>query len=172
MRKLAAKSKPGGIRVRKAAPKDVATVARLIRGLAKYEKLEQECRVNPQRLRRDGFTRGQRAYFQTLIAELDGKPIGFALYLFMYSTFRCDPILYIEDLFVFPAARGRGAGKAMVAELARVAIKQGCGQMKWSVLDWNEPAFRFYRALGAKTQKEWVWMRLGEYEMRRLERNV
>lgn len=172
MRKIAAKFKRRGFRVRKAVPRDVPAIARLIRGLAKYEKLERECRVSPQRLRRDGFVRGRRPYFETFIAEQDGKPIGFALYAYLYSTFPCSPTLYIEDIFVLPEERGKGAGKGLLVELARVAMKKGCGQMKWTVLDWNEPAFRFYRTLGAKEQREWTLMRIEEPEMRRLARNA
>jgi GNAT superfamily N-acetyltransferase len=172
MRKLKAKAGHGAFRVRKATAKDVPIIARLIRALAKYEKLDRECHASPRRLSRDGFGRGRQPYFEALIAEQDAKPAGFALYVFMYSTFRCSPILYIEDLFVIPEARGQGAGKVLLAELARVAVRRGCGQMKWSVLDWNEPAFRFYRTLGAKTQKEWVLMRLNEPGIRRLARNA
>jgi GNAT superfamily N-acetyltransferase len=172
MRKLKVKAERGAFRVRQATLKDVLTIARLIRGLAKYEKLEHVCHASPHRLQRHGFARGLQRYFEALIVEQDGDPVGFALYLFMYSTFRCSPILYIEDLFVIPKARARGAGKALLAALARVALKHGCGQMKWSVLDWNEPAFRFYRTLGAKAQKEWVWMRLEKPDVRRLARHA
>jgi GNAT superfamily N-acetyltransferase len=172
MRKLNAKIGQGTLRVRKATAKDVSTIARLIRALAKYEKLDRECYASPRRLLRDGFSRGVQPYFETLIAERDGKPIGFALYVFMYSTFRCSPVLYIEDLFVMPEARGKGVGRALLGELARVTVRRGCGQMKWMVLDWNEPAFRFYRTLGANTQKEWVLMRLNDSEIRRLTRNA
>jgi GNAT superfamily N-acetyltransferase len=172
MRKSNAKAEHGILRVRKATAKDVPTIARLIRALAKYEKLDRECHASSRRLFRHGFSRARQPYFETLIAERDGKPIGLALYVLMYSTFRCSPILYIEDLFVIPEARGKEVGKTLLGELARVAVRRGCGQIKWMVLDWNEPAFRFYRTLGAKTQKEWVLMRLNELEIRRLARNA
>lgn len=162
-------SRRGAITLRKATSKDMPTIARLIRGLAKYEKLTQECRVSPNRLRRDGF--GSRRYFETLLALQDGWPIGFALFVLMYSTFRCNPTLYVEDIFVLPEARGRGAGKMLLAEMARLAVKRGCGQIKWMVLDWNDPAIKFYRRLGAKPLREWMLMRLDRPEMLRLARH-
>jgi GNAT superfamily N-acetyltransferase len=119
-------------------------------------------------LRRDGF--GRRPYFETLICRRGGEPVGFALYFFTYSTFMGRPTLYLEDLFVVPAARGAGAGRALLAALARLAVRRGCGRMEWAVLDWNRPAIRFYERLGAKLRKEWILTRLTGGALARLAR--
>jgi len=108
-------------------------------------------------VRAHGF--GGRRYFQTLICRRGGRPVGFALYFFTYSTFLARPSLYLEDLFVRPDARGRGAGKALLAALARIAVRRGCGRMEWAVLDWNEPAIRFYDMVGARPLGEWITYR-------------
>jgi GNAT superfamily N-acetyltransferase len=144
--------------IRRGTRRDVPTVLALVRGLAEYERLLHQCVATPAKLRRDGF--GRRPYFQTLIARRGGRPIGFALYFFTYSTFLARPTLYLEDLFVLPAERGRGAGLALLRALARLAVRRGCGRMEWTVLDWNRPAMRFYRALGAGFRTEWVLTRL------------
>jgi GNAT superfamily N-acetyltransferase len=136
----------------------VATIVRLIRGLADYERLAHEVRISPARVRRHGF--GPRRYFETLVAEREGAAVGFALYFFTYSTFLARPTLYLEDLFVVPDERGRGAGKALLERLARIALRQGCGRMEWAVLDWNEPAIRFYETLGAELRRDWILTRL------------
>ena len=96
--------------------------------------------------------------------------IGFALYFFTYSTFLGRPTLYLEDLFVLPAERGRGVGRALLGELARIAVRRRCGRMEWAVLDWNAPSIRFYRKLGAKLRKEWILTRLTGPALRRLGR--
>ena len=141
---------------------------RLIRGLAEYERLAHECRASLGRIRRDGF--GPRRYFQTLVCERDGTAIGFALYFFTYSTFLTRPTLYLEDLFVIPEERGRGAGRALLAALARIAVRRGCGRMEWAVLDWNRPSIEFYEALGARLRREWILTRLTGTSLRRLAR--
>ena len=146
----------------------MATIVRLIRGLAEYERLAHECEATLGRIRRDGF--GARRYFETLICERDGAAVGLALYFFTYSTFLARPTLYLEDLFVLPAERGRGAGRALLAALARIAVRRGCGRMEWTVLDWNTPSIEFYEALGAKFRREWVLTRLTGAHLRRLAR--
>jgi len=156
------------VRVRAGTRRDVPTIVRLIRGLAEYERLAHECEATLGRIRRDGF--GPRRYFETLICERDGEAIGFALYFFTYSTFMARPTLYLEDLFVLPAERGRGAGRALLAALARVAVRRGCGRMEWAVLDWNTPSIAFYRALGARLRREWILTRLTGTPLRRLAR--
>ena len=153
-------------RIRPGTVKDVPAILSLIRGLAKYERLTRQVRTSAKRLRRDGF--GAHRYFQTLISTRQGRPVGFALYFFAYSTFACRPTLYIEDVFVLPEERGRGIGKALLVELARVAARKDCGRMEWAVLDWNTPAIRFYGKLGAKLRKEWVLTRLSGPALRRL----
>jgi GNAT superfamily N-acetyltransferase len=120
------------------------------------------------RIRRHGF--GRRRYFETLICRRGRAPVGFALYYFTYSTFLGRPTLYLEDLFVLPKERGNGAGKALLRELATIAVRRGCGRMEWTVLDWNTPSIRFYEKLGAKLRKEWVLTRLTGAPLRRLAR--
>ncbi len=140
----------------------------LIRGLAKYERLTPYLRLSAKRLRRDGF--GRRRYFDSLICTRAGRPVGYAIYYFAYSSFSCSPVLFIEDIFVLPAERGRGAGRAMMASLAKVAVKRGCNQMEWIVLDWNRPSIDFYRKLGARLDQTWVLTRLTDARLRRLAR--
>jgi len=148
--------------------RDVGTILRLIRGLAEYERLASEVEATLERLRRHGF--GRRPYFETLICRKDGEPVGFALYFFTYSTFLARPSLYLEDLFVVPEERGAGAGQAILAALARIAVRRGCGRMEWAVLDWNRPAIGFYERLGARLRREWILTRLTGAPLRRLAR--
>jgi GNAT superfamily N-acetyltransferase len=155
--------------VRRGTARDARTIVALIRGLARYERLAAQMKATERAIRRDGF--GRRRYFETLICRGGGKPIGFALYFFTYSTFMGKPTLYLEDLFVVPAARGAGAGRALLAALARVAVRRGCGRMEWAVLDWNRPAIRFYERLGAKLRKEWILTRVTGGALRRLARD-
>ena len=124
--------------------------------------------ATPARLRRHGF--GRRRYFETLLCLRGRAPIGFALYYFTYSTFLGRPTLYLEDLFVLPAARGQGAGRALLEALARIAVRRGCGRVEWTVLDWNQPSIRFYEALGARLRKDWILTRLAGPALRRLAR--
>lgn len=121
-----------------------------------------------ERIRRHGF--GRQRSFETLICRRGKVPVGFALYYFTYSTFLGRPTLYLEDLFVLPKERGNGAGKALLRELAKIAVRRGCGRMEWTVLDWNTPSIRFYEKLGAKLRKEWVLTRLTGAPLRRLAR--
>jgi GNAT superfamily N-acetyltransferase len=144
--------------IRRGTRRDVPTIVTLIRGLAEYERLAHECVATAARIRRDGF--GPRRYFETLVCRRGGRPIGFALYFFTYSTFLARPTLYLEDLFVLPTERGRGAGRALLRALARVALRRGCGRMEWTVLDWNRPAIRVYRHLGAALRRDWILTRL------------
>jgi GNAT superfamily N-acetyltransferase len=152
--------------VRRGTRRDAPTILALIRGLARYERLLRECRATPGAIRRDGF--GRRRYFQTLICRRGRRPVGFALYFFTYSTFLARPTLYLEDLFVVPSARGHGAGLALLRALARIAVRRGCGRLEWTVLDWNRPAIRFYRALGAGLRREWILTRLTGAPLERL----
>jgi GNAT superfamily N-acetyltransferase len=160
--------KSSALRIRRGTSRDVPAILELIRALAKYERLTHEFRADAKTLRRDGF--GGRPYFETLICMRGEKTIGFALYFFTYSTFMCRPTLYVEDLFVLPEERGKGAGKALLSELAQIAIRKGCGRMEWAVLDWNAPAIGFYRRLGAQLRKDWVLTRLTDSHLRRLAR--
>jgi GNAT superfamily N-acetyltransferase len=154
--------------IRRGTERDVPTILKLIRGLAEYERLAHEMEATPARVRAHGF--GRRRYFETIICRRGGKPVGFALYFFTYSTFLARPTLYLEDLFVLPEDRGTGAGKALLRALARIAVRRGCGRLEWAVLDWNRPAIRFYKRLGAKLRRQWILTRLTGAPLRRLAR--
>jgi GNAT superfamily N-acetyltransferase len=154
--------------IRRGTERDVPTILKLIRGLAEYERLAHEMEATPARVRAHGF--GRRRYFETIICRRGGKPVGFALYFFTYSTFLARPTLYLEDLFVLPEDRGTGAGKALLRALARIAVRRGCGRLEWAVLDWNRPAIGFYKRLGAKLRRQWILTRLTGAPVRRLAR--
>lgn len=154
--------------IRAGTARDVPTILALIRGLAEYERLAHQMEATAARVRSHGF--GPRRYFQTLICRRGGRPVGFALYFFTYSTFLARPSLYLEDLFVLPEERGAGAGKALLRALARIAVRRGCGRMEWAVLDWNRPAIRFYRRLGAQLKRQWILTRVTGAPLRRLAR--
>ena len=140
--------------IRPATPADVPTIAALIRELAEYEKLGDQVQPNEARLADHLF--GPRPYCECLMAEEAGEPVGFALFFYSYSTFGVCPKLYLEDLFVRPAHRGGGHGRALLTALAARAVERGCGRMEWSVLDWNEPAIGFYRRIGAGPVGGWT----------------
>jgi len=156
------------LRIRAARRRDAPTILALIRGLADYERLGHEVEATLARIRQHGF--GRRRYFETLLCFDGRRAVGFALYFFTYSTFLARPTLYLEDLFVTPDARGRGAGKALLAALARIARRRGCGRMEWAVLDWNTPSIAFYERLGARLRKDWILTRLTGEPLRRLGR--
>jgi GNAT superfamily N-acetyltransferase len=149
---------PADLTIRAATPDDTATILSFIQDLAEYEKLAHEVVADEPALRATLF--GARPAAEVLLAELAGAPVGFALFFPSYSTFLAKPGLYLEDLFVRPAARGRGVGRALMSALARIAVSRDYGRFEWSVLDWNEPALAFYRSLGAKPQSEWTVQRL------------
>jgi len=155
--------------IRRGTRRDVPTIVALIRGLAEYERLVHEVEITPAQARRHGF--GRRPYFETLICRRGRRPVGFALYFFTYSTFLGRPSLYLEDLFVLPEERGRGTGRALLRALGKIALARGCGRMEWTVLDWNAPAIRFYRRIGARLHKEWIHTRLTGAPLRRLARS-
>ncbi len=146
------------ISIRPATPNDVPTVASLIRALSQYEKLEHEVTMTEDKLRASMF--GPRPYAEALLAEEDGKPVGFALFFHNYSTFLAQPGLYLEDLYVLESHRGKGIGKALLVQLAKIAVERSCGRMEWAVLDWNVDAIGFYEKLGAKPNSEWTVYRL------------
>lgn len=155
-----------GLRIRPAIEADVPRILGFIRGLAEYEKLAHEVNANEDSLRTTLF--GERRFAEVLLAERDGVAEGFALFLHHYSTFLAQPVLYLEDLFVLPEARGRGVGDALLRRLARLACERGCGRLEWSVLDWNEPAIRFYRRLGAEPMSDWTVFRVTGTALERL----
>ncbi len=144
--------------IRPATRADVPTIVSLIRALAVYERLPHEVELDDAALAEHLF--GPRPYAECLMAEDAGAVVGFALFFHNYSTFGGKPGLYLEDLFVIPEARGRGHGKALFVELAKLATARNCGRLEWAVLDWNEPAIGFYQKLGAVAKDEWTTYRL------------
>ena len=146
------------LRIRPGELADVPVIAELIRGLARYEKLEHEVTMTEEKLTDALF--GERRYAETLIAEDGDEPIGFALFFHNFSTFLAQPGLYLEDLFVIPEHRGHGVGRLLLERLAQVAVDRGCGRLEWAVLDWNQDAIRFYERLGAKPNSDWTIYRL------------
>jgi GNAT superfamily N-acetyltransferase len=146
------------IAIRQAEAVDAALVLGFIRELAEYEKLSHEVVADEAALRATLFR--PESVAEVLIAELDDEPVGFALFFTSYSTFLGKPGLYLEDLFVRPAARKRHVGTALMEELARIAVRRDYGRFEWAVLDWNEPALRFYKSLGARPMTEWTVQRL------------
>jgi GNAT superfamily N-acetyltransferase len=144
--------------IRSAVPEDLDTIHGFILALADYEKLAHEVRADKAVLAQHLF--GARPMAETLIAQLNDEAVGFALFFHNFSTFEGRPGLYLEDLFVLPRARGHGAGKALIAQLAHLAVERDCARLEWAVLDWNQPAIDFYRAIGARGMDEWTVQRL------------
>jgi len=157
-----------GFSLRPAAPTDVATLLRLIRALADYERLADQVRATEADLATALFESPPRA--GALIAEIADEAVGFALWFYTFSTFTGRPGLYLEDIYVAPAHRGRGIGRAVFRHLARLAEAEGCARLEWAVLDWNTPARRFYAALGAEPMSEWTVQRISGPELARLAR--
>lgn len=151
--------------IRNASVDDVPEILRLIRGLAGYEKLEHMVVATEERLRQSLF--GERPMAEAVLAWIDGHAAGLAVFFHNYSTFRGRAGVYLEDLFVEPAQRGKGVGKALLLHVARLAVARGCERMEWSVLDWNTPAIEFYRGLGAQLLDEWRICRLDGEGLRR-----
>ena len=151
--------------IRAATPEDVPELLRLIRGLAAYEKLEHEVTASEDKLRASLF--GPRQVAEAVLGEEAGRAVGLAVYFHNYSTFRANAGLYLEDLFVEPAHRGKGYGKALLLHVAGIAARRGCERMEWSVLDWNEPAIGFYRGLGAVVMDDWRICRLTGENLRK-----
>ena len=154
------------LRIRHGELEDVPLIAELIRGLARYEKLEHEVVMTEEKLTDTLF--GDRRYAETLIAEEDGEPVGFALFFHNYSTFLARPGIYLEDLFVLPEKRGGGVGRALLERLAQLAVDRGCGRLEWAVLDWNVDAIGFYERLGAKPNADWTIYRLTGESLQRV----
>jgi GNAT superfamily N-acetyltransferase len=144
--------------LRSAVPGDETIIHQLVRELADYERLLHEVRATAEDFARDLFGSHPRVFCD--LAEWEGEPVGFALWFNTYSTFRGRHGLYLEDLYVRPAHRGRGIGKALMAQLARRCGEDGLARLEWAVLDWNAPSIGFYRSLGAQPQDEWTVYRL------------
>jgi len=154
------------LNIRPATRDDAPVIASLVRELADYEKLLDDAKATAADFLRE--IESPNPVIHVLIAEWDGSPCGFALYFFNFSTFVGRPGLYLEDLFVRPAQRKHGIGRALLRALARIAAQRGCGRMEWAVLDWNEPALRFYKSLDARQMNEWIIHRLTPVEIEKL----
>jgi GNAT superfamily N-acetyltransferase len=154
------------ITIRPALEADLPLIMQFIRDLAEYEQLAHEVRFVDEALREHLF--GTRPMAEVLIGEVTGVPQGFALFFHNFSTFEGRPGIYLEDLFVRPEARGGGLGKALLSELARLAIERRCARLEWAVLDWNTPSIAFYKALGARALDDWTVMRVDGEALRGL----
>lgn len=146
------------LQLRPARVEDTAVILGFVRELAEYEKLLDKCVATKEGLARQLF--GKRPMAEVILAEWNGEPVGFALFFHNFSTFLAKPGVYLEDLYVRPTMRGKGIGKALLLELARMGKERGCGRLEWSVLDWNTPSIEFYKGLGAVAQDDWTTFRL------------
>ncbi len=145
--------------LRPANEADLDTIIELVHALADYEREPDAVKLDRETFRNHLF--GSRPYAEVILAETpDGDSAGFALFFHNFSTWEGKPGIWLEDLFVRPELRGHGYGKALLAELARLAVERGCARLEWSVLDWNEPSINFYKALGATPQDEWTTYRI------------
>ena len=154
------------VQLRPATVVDVPLILRFIRELAEYERLAHAVVADEARLAAALF--GHRHYAEVVLAEIAGDPVGFALFFHNFSTFVGRPGIYLEDLYVRPAVRGRGVGARLLGHLAALAVERGCGRLEWAVLDWNETAIGFYRRLGARPLDDWKVFRLEGEALSRL----
>jgi GNAT superfamily N-acetyltransferase len=159
-------SSSGALSIRPAGEHDVGLVLGFIRELAEFENLAHEVVATEEDLRAALF--GRRPYAEVVFACRDATPVGFALFFHSFSTFLGRPGLYLEDLYVTPAARGAGAGRQLLMWLARTALERGCGRLEWAVLDWNTAAIGFYHKLGAVVKEEWKTCRVAGSALERL----
>src|SRR6516162_9086779 len=157
---------PLDFQIRPARVNDMPIILQLIRDLATYERAPDEVVANEEQL--IGVLFGERPVAEVLLAFEEESPVGFAVYFYNFSTWLGRPGLYLEDLFVRPENRGKGYGRALLVELAKIARDRGCGRMEWAVLDWNESAINFYRKLGAQPMYEWTVFRLTPDDITRL----
>jgi GNAT superfamily N-acetyltransferase len=149
---------PAGFSIRPATREDVPLILGFIQALAEFENLTHEVTATEEELRTELFGAMPRA--EVLLACENERPVGFALFFHNFSTFLSRTGLYVEDLFVLPEYRGKGYGRALMLQLAKVARERGCGRFEWTVLDWNQPAIDFYRSLGAEPMSQWIIQRV------------
>ena len=158
------------VNLREGCEKDVKLVIDMVKKLAEYEKLLDGFEATEEQYRKYGW--GKESIFKILLAEMDNdlesKVVGIALYYYTFSTFTGRPTLWLEDIFVLEEFRGKGIGKAMLKQLANVALEKGCGRMEWVVLDWNKPSWNFYLNLGAKPMSDWTTFRLTVPDIKKL----
>jgi len=152
--------------IRQATEQDIPLIHSFIRQLADYERLSHEAVMTEETLRESLF--GPRPFAEVLLGYAGETPAAFAVFFHNFSTFRGRPGLYLEDLFVIPEMRGRGFGRALLVELAKIAVERNCGRFEWAVLDWNEPAIGFYKKLGAIAMDEWTIFRVTGEALERL----
>ena len=158
-----------GIEIRRATPGDVPMILTFIRELAEYEKLAEHVVATEDDMHVALF--GQHPVIEAVIATKDDEPVGYALFFPTFSTFLGRPGLYLEDLYVRPAARGFGVGRKLLEHLARITVQRGWGRLEWSVLDWNEPSIAFYKKTGATAMNEWIIFRLTGQALQKLAGN-
>jgi GNAT superfamily N-acetyltransferase len=144
--------------IRDAVVADAALLLHFIRELAIYEKAEHEVLATEETITQSMFS--DTTHVRGLICELDGQPVGSAIYFYNYSTWLAQPGLYLEDLYVSPEFRGKGAGKLLLKKMAKIALENNCGRFEWSCLDWNKPSRDFYESIGSQSQDEWVGYRM------------
>jgi GNAT superfamily N-acetyltransferase len=154
------------ISVRPATEADIPAILDFIRGLAQYEKLSHEVKATQAQLRKHLF--GPHPAAEAIVARLGKKPVGFALFFTTFSTFAGRPGIWLEDLFVLPAHRRAGIGRALLRSVAAIAVNRKCARLEWSVLDWNTPAIKLYRKLGAKAMNDWTTQRVAGHALVRL----
>lgn len=155
-----------GLRIDPATPDDVPLMLELIRELAEYEREPESAQATPGQIHQALF--GGRPSAEAVIARVDGQPAGWALWFQNFSTWTGQPGLWLEDLFVRPAQRRNGVGRALLVYLAQLCVERGYGRFEWSVLDWNTPAIDFYRSLGAEPEDDWTTYRLTGEALERL----
>lgn len=148
--------------IRRALESECGLILNFIKELAEFEKLLHEVEATEEMIRKNIF---EKRIAEVIFAELNGEPVGFALFFHNFSTFVGKPGIYLEDLYVKPEYRGKGIGKGLLIYLARLAKERGCGRFEWAVLNWNEKAISFYRSLGAKPMNEWTVYRLDGMEL-------
>lgn len=151
--------------IRRAVKSDAHAITELIMGLAVYEHMPECCFATDELIEQSIFDRGEA---KVLIAEYDGKPVGFSLYFYNYSTWLAKKGIYLEDLFVQPEMRGKGIGTGLLKTLAKIAVEEGCGRFEWSCLDWNEPSIQFYKSMGAEPMSDWTAYRVTGDALNRL----
>ncbi len=156
----------GNFSIKFAEPKDAGVIFDFVNKLAEYENLTHEIKADEEQIRKTLFSENSNA--ECLIGYEGDKPVAFALFFHNYSTFLGKYGLYLEDLFVLPEKRGKGYGKMLLKKLAQIALERDCGRFEWMVLDWNEPAIKFYKALGAKPMDEWTTFRISGDELKKL----
>lgn len=153
------------MKIRKAVRQDVPLILEFIKGIARYEKMENEVVATTELLEEQLFDKGRA---EVIFVMEEGAEVGFALFFHNFSTFLGRSGLYLEDLFVYPEHRGKGYGKALFLELVRIANERGCGRMEWVCLNWNKPSIEFYRSMGAVPLDEWTTYRLTSDAMKKL----